>query len=234
MSVEEYTSLLEQQAQPIEPSKRNPKTLEVAIKLTLQKLPPSAVKWLCVCSHLNVSAIPLAYLEAWLKSADFQDRSTLILKREDIKTALLEHALLRFDPETKMFSMHLDIQKFLLSKSGVKYLREAEEILVAFSPEGNFDTTKDWAETIKEATQWASHANEILKIAEQTEDTVVLLMGMGKWENARGHYLQALKYYTQAVEIQKAILGDKHLKVAANLNTVAACYDSQRELCRSA
>jgi len=224
MPIEEYISLLEKQVRPIEQSERNPKTLEVAIKLTLERLPPSALKWLFICSHLNASAIPLAYLEDWLKSAGYQDRAALILQREEIKTALVEHALLRFDPEMKMFSMHLDIKKVLQPKAMLTFFNEAVKILVAFSSELSFDTTKDWAKTMREATEWVSHTNEILKIVEQTKDTAFLLMGMGTWEYARGHYLEALKYNTQALEIRKAALGGKHPNVATSLNDIANCY----------
>lgn len=233
MSVEEYISLLEQKVQPIELLERNPKTLEVAIELTLQRLPSSALKWLYICSHLNASAIPLAYLEVWLKSTGFQDRATLILQRQDIVTTLVEHALLRFDPEMKMFSMHLDIKKLLQPKAEFTSFNEAIKILIAFSPQWNFDTIKDWTETMRKATQWASHTNEILKIAEQTEDKAVLLMGMGKWEFARGHHSEALKHYTQALEIWKEALGDNRLNMASSLSNMANCYYFQAKFAKA-
>jgi tetratricopeptide (TPR) repeat protein/ankyrin repeat protein/predicted acylesterase/phospholipase RssA len=228
MSVEEYTFLLEQKVQPIQILERNPKTLEIAMELTLQRLPYSALKWLYACSHLNPSAIPLLYLETWLNLTGFQNRAALILQREDIKTALVEHALLRFDPEMKMFSMHLDIKKVLQPRAKLSSFNEAIKILVFFGVfSSDVETTKNWTETMRETTLWVSHSNEILKIAKQTEYTSILLIGMGKWEFVRGHYLEALKYYTQALEIKKVALGDKHPDLAESLNGMANCYFSQ-------
>jgi tetratricopeptide (TPR) repeat protein len=230
IEVEEYLENLEQAgavSEAQENASRTPKiVLEAAFNMTLQQLFPSAKKWLFLCSKLNAALIPVSYLKAWLQSESIAEEQAAII------AALEEHALLRYNAQEEVFSLHLEFQRILRSLAARDIGDEVAHLLVKMRNEWNFENTSNWGETMKKATIWASHAEPLVEAAGQMSledlDRASLLDGLGRWESANAHYGKELTYHAEALKIRRAALGENHPSVASSLNSIGICYRSQR------
>jgi tetratricopeptide (TPR) repeat protein len=226
IEVEEYIAGLEKHqallATQGNQSRASRGTLEAAFSMTLQQLFPSAKKWLFLCSQLNGALIPVSYLKAWLDSEDIPEEQSAII------ASLEEHALLRYNVQEEVFSLHLEFQRILRSVAARDIGAEVAHLLVSMKDEWNFSLTSDWRETMKKATIWATHAESVVKVVLlDVLEKAILLDGLGSWESKNACYGKALAYYSEALQIKRAVLGENHSDVAKSLHGIGLCYDFQ-------
>src|SRR3990172_1685898 len=229
-SVEEYIQLLNDgMSLQLDVDKRYEKTVEISFRMTVKRLTDPALEWLQICALLNPVNIPLSYLEQWL-SKPYPYKVTRFPHMQEIRSALLDLALLRYDQETKTFSLHLESRKEVL-KLGESPYKKAVALLLETGKKWNFENAKDPKKTIEEASIWASHALELL--AGKDEKTVLkeaekaeILQKLGDWEYGSVHFIKAQGYFEMALHISEKINAESQ-EVGACLSGLAECYSSQ-------
>lgn len=203
------------------------KALEAAFSMTLEQLFPAAKEWLFLCSQLNAAQIPVSYLKTWLATEGLSEKQEV-----EIIAILEQYTLLRYNTQEEVFSLHLEFQRIILKSIAAKDIGDkVARLLAQMGKSWDFENTDNWAETMKKATIWASHAAPIIEVAEamlfDDLDKASLLDGLGRWEEANVRYNKALEYHIKAFEIRRVVLGENDPNVVNSLTYIGRCYCAQ-------
>ena len=107
--------------------------LEAAFSMTLQQLFPAAKKWLFICSQLNAALIPVSYLKTWLDAEGLSEEQAAII------AVLEQYALLRYNAQEEVFSLHLEFQRILKSIAPRDIGPQVVQLLVKTGNSWDFD-----------------------------------------------------------------------------------------------
>lgn len=151
--------------------------LEAAFTMTLQQLSKGARKWLYLCSRLNAAMIPLSYLKVWLNGAS---PAAIIAELE-------EHALLRYNAQEEVFSLHLELQRIFTNDRSLETVSDTLHLLKTLGDRWSLIEIPDWSHNIRLAAIWTSHAEFFLQNTESLSlslnllEFAALLDQLGSW-----------------------------------------------------
>ncbi len=165
----------------------------------LENKNPVALKWLYVCSYLSPEYIP----EYWI---DGNPSS-----KKEILSALRNFGIIRYDAETKTFSIHRFFQYMIREsrKNNIEEdLTQAVELLSNHAKDYKFSELSTWAT----GRLWYLHACEVVKWFEKLNSKTMKLSeallfdGIGEWCSFNSRYSEAVRTQEKALDLRLSVL----------------------------
>ena len=189
--------------------------VEAAFELSWQELNIAEQELACLISLFALAPIPWSLVKKCLPEEDSKDKlfSLSLLQRK----------------EKGIYQLHELIQEFLRAKQS--------KLAIADQQKSNFCTTivvkaKEIPETItlsniNHFTPFIPHLVETATLYQNwlsDEDLIEPFIGISKFYEGQGAYIQALPWRKQCLSVAKERFGEKHLKVASSLNNLGVVY----------
>ncbi|WP_442936371.1 tetratricopeptide repeat protein, partial [Nostoc sp.] len=193
-----------------------------AFELNWQNLEPEAQKLACLLSLFALAPIPWSLVESAASSSDLEF---------DLKAncaVLVERYLLQELAEDT-YQIHERIRELLQQK--FEDLAEANELKRGYC-QAMVAVAKDIPETptlieIAQVTLAIPHLGEAATVYQawlSDDDLIWPFLGLGRFYNGQGAYVQALPWREQCLSSAKKRFGDEHPWVATSLNDLAFFY----------
>lgn len=178
---------------------------------SLEKECPLALKWLFICGYLYPEHISEDWMIEWLVENRPSGEKTLEQEKADLLKALQMYGIIRYESDTKTFSIHRFFQLMLQdSRKGQLHedIRQAVSLLAKHAKDYKFSDTSSW----KKGQLWYLHACEVRKwlrsslkpMRDENGQLSLFYEGIGNWCVFNEIQQEALTAYYQALELRKA------------------------------
>lgn len=196
-------------------NRRYQKSLATSWQFSLKSLErenPRALQFLYLCSYLHPEHICEEWIDDWL--GGHLSNKTL-LDRQALLMSLLNYGIIRYEKNTKTFSLHRFFQHMIRDsrKPQMKEdLVQAIALLAKHAKDYNFYEMSSW----KQGQFWFFQACEVKKwlrayphLISDYDDkmaTALLYEGVGNWCTFNDRYPEALEANNKVLEIRTAIM----------------------------
>ncbi len=205
--------------------KKMQEMLKAVLGQQLHKLPPLALEWLHVCSHLNSEDIPVSFIEIWLQTQHGLNIRESKQKARQILSILVNRGWLRMDHSTETFSIHRLFQVILKDKETESSYGQACRLLIKLWDKIDYKNFRNWENEFSLGEEFCSHTVSLLNDSRfatiPKEDQAKLYSRAAKFEYLQGKYEEALKKHEEALKIREEFL-EKPLFIAASLVNVGS------------